>query len=43
MAIRGGQYGQDMAAFAAGFGAPAAAAISLGSSLISELLLLIGP
>ena len=43
MAIRGDQSGQDMAAFAAGFDASATATISLGSSLIGELLLLIGP
>ncbi len=43
MAIRDDQRGQDRAAFAAGFGAPA---ISLGSSrgsLLGGLLLLIGP
>ncbi|MCX7307182.1 MAG: hypothetical protein NTZ72_04215 [Afipia sp.] len=43
MAIRGDQRGQDMVAFAAGLAAPVATAISLGSSLSSELLLLIGP
>lgn len=47
MTIRGDQHGQDKAAFAAGFGVPAAADISLGSSrgcpLLGGLLLLIGP
>lgn len=46
MAIRGHQSGQDVAAFAAGFGTPAAASIALGSSslsLLGGLLLLIGP
>lgn len=46
MTIRGDRNGQDMAAFAAGFGASAATGISLGSSrgsLLGGLLLLIGP
>ena len=42
MTIRNDQRGNDMAAFAAGFDA-SVAPISLGSSLIGELLLLIGP
>jgi hypothetical protein len=44
MTIRGDQRGQDMAAFAAGLGVPAAA-ISLGSSSLALIggLLLIGP
>ena len=49
MTIRGDQRGQDMAAFAAGLGVPAAASVSLGSSramndaILGGLLLLIGP
>lgn len=45
MTIRGDQRGQDMAAFAASLGVPAAAVISLGSSSLALIggLLLIGP
>ncbi len=46
MSIRIDMRGQDKAAFAAGFGASAAATVSLGSSsraLLGGLLLLIGP
>lgn len=46
MTIRGDQHGQDKVAFAAGFGVPAVAVISLGSSssqTLGGLLLLIGP
>ena len=45
MTIRGDQSAQDMAAFAVGLDAPAAATVSLGSSraILGELLLLIGP